>query len=74
MKFDASLAESPSREICAPNGGRNSSDLGCRRCGRLGRRAECQYLCSVGFDGTLNYRTDTPYVEKLAALCPHGID
>lgn len=47
---------------------------GCRVIGVAGSDEKCEYLRSIGFDGALNYRTDTPYAERLAALCPAGID
>ena len=47
---------------------------GCRVVGVAGSDEKCEYLRSIGFDAALNYRTDTPYAEKLAALCPAGID
>jgi NADPH-dependent curcumin reductase CurA len=48
--------------------------LGCRVVGIAGSAEKCEYLRTLGFDSALNYRTDTPYGEKLAELCPHGID
>lgn len=47
---------------------------GCRVVGIAGSEEKCEYLRSIGFDAVLNYRTDTPYAEKLAVLCPDGVD
>jgi NADPH-dependent curcumin reductase CurA len=46
--------------------------LGCRVVGIAGSAEKCAYLQTIGFDGVLNYRTDSP--EKLTELCPDGID
>ena len=48
--------------------------LGCHVVGIAGSAEKCEYLRTLKFDGVLNYRTDTPYGEKLAKLCPDGID
>lgn len=48
--------------------------LGCRVVGTAGTAGKVAYLKSLGFDGAVNYRTDHPYTEALAALCPAGID
>lgn len=48
--------------------------LGCRVIGTAGTAEKVEYVKSLGFDGAMNYRTDLPYSEALAALCPSGID
>ncbi|QOY90760.1 NADP-dependent oxidoreductase [Paludibaculum fermentans] len=48
--------------------------LGCKVVGTTGTDSKVQYIRSLGFDGALNYRTDQPYPEALARLCPNGID
>ena len=48
--------------------------LDCRVIGIAGSEQKIAYLNSLGLDGAMNYRTDKPYAEKLAALCPAGID
>ncbi len=48
--------------------------LGCRVVGTAGTPDKVEYLKSLGFDGTLNYRESRPYAEALAELCPGGID
>ena len=48
--------------------------VGCRVIGTAGSREKTDYIQSLGFDGTLNYRTDRPYDEALQRLCPDGID
>ncbi len=48
--------------------------LGCKVVGTTGTDGKVRYLRSLGFDGALNYRTDHPYHETLARLCPDGID
>ncbi|MGC4049745.1 MAG: NADP-dependent oxidoreductase [Paludibaculum sp.] len=48
--------------------------LGCRVVGTSGTDAKSQYIQSLGFDAALNYRTDRPYAQSLARLCPAGID
>ena len=48
--------------------------LGCHVVGVAGTAEKVAYVKSLGFDAALNYRTDKPYPETLAALCPNGID
>lgn len=48
--------------------------LGCRVVGTAGSEEKVEYLRSLGFDGTLNYKVEHPYAAKLEALCPKGID
>lgn len=48
--------------------------LGCRVAGSAGAEDKLEYVRSLGFDGTLNYKTDKPYANKLKELCPDGID
>ncbi|MCX6621525.1 MAG: NADP-dependent oxidoreductase, partial [Acidobacteria bacterium] len=48
--------------------------LGCRVVGTAGSAGKVQYLQSLGFDEAMNYRTDLPYAETLARMCPKGID
>jgi NADPH-dependent curcumin reductase CurA len=48
--------------------------LGCRVVGTAGTPEKVAYIRSLGFDAALNYRTDKPYAENLARLCPNGID
>jgi NADPH:quinone reductase len=48
--------------------------LGCRAVGVAGTPAKVEWVKSLGFDGVLNYRTDLPYAETLARMCPDGID
>ena len=48
--------------------------LGCRAVGMAGTVAKVNHVKSLGFDDALNYRTDKPYQEVLARMCPKGID
>jgi hypothetical protein len=48
--------------------------LGCRVVGTAGTPEKVQFVRSLGFDDALNYRTDKPYDEALARMCPNGID
>lgn len=48
--------------------------LGCRVVGTAGSDEKTAWLRSHGFDGALNYRTDTPYQDRLRELCPEGVD
>ena len=48
--------------------------LGCRVVGTAGTAEKVEYVKSLGFDEALNYRTDRPYAEALARMCPNGID
>ena len=48
--------------------------LGCRVIGTAGSAEKVAYVKSLGFDDALNYRTDKPYHEVLARMCPNGID
>jgi NADPH-dependent curcumin reductase CurA len=42
--------------------------------GTAGTAAKVEYVKSLGFDDAMNYRTDQPYAETLARMCPNGID
>jgi NADPH-dependent curcumin reductase CurA len=56
------------------NVGQIARNLGARAIGIAGSAEKCQLLTDkLGYDGAINYRTDN-IDERLAALCPHGID
>ncbi len=48
---------------------------GCRAIGIAGGKRKVDFILGeLGFDGALDYKATTSYVEKLHDLCPKGID
>ena len=47
---------------------------GCTVVGCASTDAKCDYLKSIGYDKTFNYRTVDSLAETLKTLCPNGID
>jgi NADPH:quinone reductase len=55
--------------------GQIAKNIGCRAVGVAGSDAKIAWLLDeLGFDGAFNYKTTTDYDQKLAELCPDGID
>ena len=47
---------------------------GCRVVGIAGSKEKCDYVTSLGFDATINYRETKDMVAAIKAACPDGID
>ncbi|XP_058443867.1 prostaglandin reductase 1-like [Malaya genurostris] len=47
---------------------------GCRAIGIAGSDAKCHWLKSIGFDGTINYKTTNNILADLKKIAPKGID
>lgn len=47
---------------------------GCRVVGIAGSKDKCDYVTSLGFDATINYREAKDMVEAIKAVCPDGVD
>ncbi|MGV8996519.1 MAG: NADP-dependent oxidoreductase [Parvibaculaceae bacterium] len=47
---------------------------GCRVVGIAGSKEKCDYVKSLGFDATINYRETKDMVAAIKAACPDGVD
>ena len=47
---------------------------GCRVVGIAGSKAKCDYVKSLGFDATINYRETKDMVAAIKTACPDGVD
>ena len=55
--------------------GQIAKQLGCRVVGTAGTDDKCTFVMDeLGFDGVINYRTETDLDGALKRLCPDGID
>jgi NADPH-dependent curcumin reductase CurA len=55
--------------------GQISRILGCRTAGIAGSDAKVAWLVDeLGFDAAFNYKTATDYRDRIAAMCPNGVD
>lgn len=54
--------------------GQIAKSKGCYVVGSAGGKAKCDYLKEIGFDATIDYKSDVSVYHAMAEACPNGID
>lgn len=74
LKSGETLLMSAAAGAVGSIGGQIAKQMGCRVVGIAGSDEKCEWLKTIGFDDTINYKTTEDMTAAIARVCPEGVD
>lgn len=74
LKSGETLLMSAAAGAVGSIGGQIAKQMGCRVVGIAGSDEKCEWLKTIGFDDTINYKSTEDMTAAIARACPEGVD